>query len=405
MAEVPKDTAPATDPETSRRRRSLRFIILMGLVSLLADVTYEGARSITGPFLGLLGAKAAWIGIVAGAGELVGYGLRFVFGYLSDRTGRYWAIAILGYTVNLLAVPALALCDRWDLAAALIVAERLGKAVRTPARDAMLSHATGEVGRGWGFGLHEALDQTGAVLGPLLMGLVLFIKGDYRLAFALLAIPAVAAIALVLLARLLYRSPRDMERSPAREKGPFPRAFWFYLPAVGLIAAGYIDYPLIAYHFGTGRDVAPRWIPLFYALAMAADAVAALVFGRLFDKKGLGILALSVVTSSLFAPLVMLGGFWAAALGMTLWGIGMGAQESIMRAAVADMAPLERRGTAYGIFNGVYGLCWFAGSAAMGYLYDFSPLAAASLSLALQLCSLPWLMAVGRVSRRGFKRR
>ncbi|MGH6852422.1 MAG: MFS transporter, partial [Methylocella sp.] len=144
------------------RHSAIRFIVLLGVVSLFADMTYEGARSVTGPYLGVLGASAAIVGVVAGFGEFLGYALRLVSGYLSDRTGGYWLITIIGYGVNLLAVPLLALTGRWELAVLLIVGERAGKAIRTPARDAMLSHAGSQTGLGWSFGLHGALDQTGA---------------------------------------------------------------------------------------------------------------------------------------------------------------------------------------------------------------------------------------------------
>ena len=189
----------------------LRFVLLLGLVSLFADATYEGARSITGPYLALLGAGAAAVGAVAGFGELVGYALRLATGYLSDRTGRYWAIAILGYAVNLAAVPLLALAGRWEVAALLIIAERTGKAIRTPARDAMLSYVTRGMGHGRGFGLHEALDQVGAVAGPLLVAGALRWRGSYRLGFALLLVPALAALAVLLEARRLYPHPREFE--------------------------------------------------------------------------------------------------------------------------------------------------------------------------------------------------
>lgn len=333
----------------SSKTKALRFIVLIGIVSLFADMTYEGARSITGPFLGSLGASATWVGVIAGFGELIGYGLRLLSGYLSDRTKRYWTITITGYAINLFAVPVLALVDRWDLAACFIIAERLGKAIRTPARDAMLSHATQKVGHGWGFGLHEALDQTGAVLGPLIVGLILFLKGDYRFGFAMLLLPALLAVSILLVARFLYPSPQDMEVASQKFTGRFSRIFWYYLIGVGFIAAGYADYPLVAYHFGKGFSIFTEWIPVFYAVAMGVDGIAALIFGYLFDRIGFGILIGAAVISAAFAPLVFLGGFWLALLGVVLWGIGMGAQESIMRTAVANMISAQRRGTAYGV--------------------------------------------------------
>ncbi len=191
-------------------RSAMMFVILMGVVSLLADMTHEGARSITGPFMAFLGASGTVVGFVAGFGELVGYLLRLPSGYISDRTGRYWTITVIGYLVNMLAVPLLALAGRWETAALLIVAERAGKAIRNPTRDAMLSHATLEVGRGWGFGLHEAMDQIGAMLGPLIVAAVLYFKGSYQTSFAVLLIPAILTIGVLLAARHLYPSPRDL---------------------------------------------------------------------------------------------------------------------------------------------------------------------------------------------------
>jgi MFS family permease len=376
---------------------ALTFVILLGVVSLFADMTYEGARSITGPYLAVLGASATVVGIVAGFGELVGYGLRLVAGYLSDRTGRYWMITLVGYVVNLLAVPLLALAGRWEVAAALMIAERFGKALRTPARDAMLSHATTQIGRGWGFGLHEAMDQIGAFLGPLIVAVVLFKRDGYSTAFGVLLIPALLALGVLVVARTLYPYPRDFEvGTPPLETQGFPRVFWLYLGAVGLIAAGYADFPLIAYHFQKTSLASEGWIPVFYMAAMGVDAVAALVCGWLFDRLGFAVLGSVALVSLLFAPLVFLGNFGVAMLGMVLWGVGMGAQESIMRAAVAGMVPAARRGTAYGVFNTGYGLLWFAGSALMGVLYDVSLPALLVFSVIAQLIAVPLLFRVGR---------
>jgi len=253
---------------------ALRFVILIGVVSLFADMTYEGARSITGPYLALLGASGTIVGVVAGFGELIGYGLRLVSGYVSDRTGRYWSITFFGYLMNMLAVPLLALAGSWQLAAILIIAERAGKAIRNPPRDAMLSHATKEMGRGWGFGLHEALDQIGAVLGPLIVTAVLYFKGSYRTGFAVLLIPALLALSVLLVTRLFYPRPRDLEAVlPDLETKDFPQKFWIYLAAASLIGAGYVDFPLIAYHFEKAFVVSDDWIPVFYAVAMGVDAL------------------------------------------------------------------------------------------------------------------------------------
>lgn len=382
-------------------QKAFKFIILLGIVSLFSDMTYEGARSIIGPFLAVLGASGAAVGFVAGLGELLGYGVRLISGYLSDRTGKYWPITILGYILNLFAVPLLALAGNWQLAAILMITERVGKAVRTPARDAMLSHATSEVGRGWGFGLHEAMDQIGAIAGPLIVALILYLKGGYQTGFAVLLIPALLAIIVLLVARHLYPTPRELEASQATLTGKgLPGTFWLYLAAVAFIAAGYVDYPLIAYHLGKWSLVASNWVPVLYAVAMGADALAALIFGYLYDRIGIYVLAIAALVSCMFAPLVFFGGLAMALVGMVIWGMGMGAQESVLRAAVAKMVPLDRRGTAYGVFNTVYGIFWFVGSALMGMLYDFSVGYVVAFSVATQLFSVLMMLYVGKKAMR-----
>ena len=380
------------------KKSAFKFIILLGIVSLLADITYEGARSITGQYLAILGASGAVVGIVAGFGELIGYALRFVSGYVADRTKRYWLITIFGYAVNLLAVPLLALAGRWEVAAALMITERIGKAIRTPSRDAMLSHATKEIGRGWGFGIHEAMDQIGAMTGPLIVAAVLYVKGGYRTSFGILLIPAILALSVLLAARYLYPKPRDLEPKtiPLETKG-FPRVFWIYLVAISLVAAGYVDFPLVAYHFKKLSIASDNWIPVFYAIAMGVDALAALVFGSLFDRKGLSILIAASLISSLFAPLVFLGNFSFALFGIALWGIGMGAQESIMRAAIGGMVSPDKRASAYGVFNAGYGIFWFLGSALMGIFYDISIPALVAFSVITQLASIPFFMMAKRI--------
>jgi len=377
------------------------FVVLMGVVSLFSDMTHEGARSITGPFLALLGASATAVGFVAGFGELVGYALRLVSGLITDRTGKYWAITITGYIINMGAVPLLALAGRWELAAFLIVAERMGKAIRNPVRDAMLSHATLEMGRGWGFGLHEAMDSTGAMLGPLVVAAVLYFKGTYQTGFAFLLIPAVLTLVVLAVAWRLYPQPRDLEATlPELETKGFPKVYWVYLAAMALNAAGFADFPLIGYHFQKNAIVSVDWVPIFYSVAMGSSAITALIFGRLFDRQGVRILMLAVCLSSFFAPLVFLGGFSVSLLGMAFWGVGMGAQESVMRAAVAGMVQSEKRATAYGIFNTGYGVFWFLGSFLMGALYDISVPYLIAFSVAMQLASVPLLIMVTRQANR-----
>ena len=382
-----------------------KFVVLIGIVSLFSDMTYEGARSVTGPFLAVLGASGTVVGIVAGFGEFVGYALRLASGYWADKSQRYWTIVFLGYAMNLLAVPLLALAGHWEIAAILMVVERMGKAIRTPARDVMLACASDQIGRGWGFGLHEALDQIGAILGPLVVATVFSFKGTYQTGFAFLLIPALIALTVLFTASRLYPRPQDLASATVQiETKGFPKAFWIYIVAIGCIAAGFADFPLVAYHFKKVASVPEEWIPLFYAIAMGVDALAALVFGRLFDRLGFSVLVFSVILSALFAPLVFLGGFYWALAGMALWGVGMGAQESIIRAAIAGLVPTNRLGFEYGLFNTCYGLFWFAGSALMGVLYDTSLNALIIFSVAIQIISIPLIvMASKSLTRHGIQ--
>ncbi|MGB9885601.1 MAG: MFS transporter [Moorellales bacterium] len=383
--------------EAGRRRRAWQFIVLMGLVSLLADMTYEGGRSLTGPFLAFLGAGPAVVGLVSGLGELLGYGLRLGSGYLADRTRRYWLLTILGYGTNLFALPLLALVGRWEAAAALIVLERVGKALRTPSRDAMLSHATRRVGTGLGFGLHELLDQIGALAGPLLVAGVLYARAaDYRPAFLALLLPAGLALASLLISRALFPDPEELEagegqESPPVATAPLPPLLRTYLLFTVFAVAGYAHFQLISYHLKVQGLVPDPQIPLLFALAMGVDALLALPVGRLFDRKGLGTLVLLPVLA-LPVPFLAFSSRYAFILaGMVFWGAAMAVQETIMRAALAHMTPATRRGLAYGLFNAAYGLAWFAGSALLGLLYGLGLPYLIMAATGLELLSLIWL--------------
>jgi MFS family permease len=375
---------------------AFRFVLIIGIVNFFADMTYEGARGVIGPFLGSLGASAAIVGFVAGFGELVGYGLRSVSGYFADKTHRYWAVAFVGYAINMFAVPALALAGNWPLASALVIAERTGRAIRRPAIEGMLSHAGKSIGHGWVFGLNEALDQTGATLGPLITAFVLYRHGDYRHAFAVLLISALLCLSVLLVAFLLHRRPHEMDESAGHLSGQgFRKAYWLYLAAGALIAAGFADFSLIAFHFQKTATVPQGLVPVFYAVAMATGAVASLVLGKLLDKLGLPVLLVAFGLPAFFAPLVFLQGTTLELIGMILWGIGMGAQDSCLKAVLSAVVPSEKRSTAFGIFDTGFGVAWFAGSAVMGVLYDKSILALVLFSVLLQILALP-LLAFGK---------
>lgn len=385
--------------EERTRSSALKFVILIGVVSFFADFTYEGARSVTGPFLAILGATGALVGFIAGLGELLGYGLRLVSGRLSERSGEFWPITLFGYVVQMSAVPLLALAPNWQIAGLLIVAERIGKAIRNPPRDVMLSHAARQIGYGFGFGLHEALDQFGALFGPLVVAFILAGRGNYRTAFAALLVPAIITVCLLVIARFLYPKPENLEVSVPNVHGTgLPRVFWVYLAGAALVAAGFADFSLMAFHFEKAAVVPKTWVPLFYSIAMAVSGIGSLLFGRLFDRAGFWILIPLTLIAAVSTPLVFLGGFWLALVGSALWGLGMGVHESIIPAAVATMVPQQRRPSAYGIFTAGYGVFWFVGSVIIGKLYDVSLTGLIVFSIVAQLAAIPIFAIVRRTT-------
>jgi MFS family permease len=382
------------------RLSAMRFVIAFGVVSLLADFVYEGARSIVGPFLATFGASAGLVGFVTGAGEAVALVSRLWTGALSDRTGRHWALSILGYAVTIVSVPLLA--TAWTLwpAAALVVAERFGKAVRTPARDTMLAQASGDLGRGRAFALHEALDQSGALLGPLLVAAAVALSG-FRLGFAVLAVPGAVALGALAWLRRAAPAPAAYERAAAQDRadgrdGRLPTRFWWYAAFTALSMAGYATFAVLAYHLQQRHVVSDATIPVVYALAMGAAAVAALGSGWLYDRVGLRGLA---IVPPLTAAVPFLSFSTQPALvwaGAALWGAAVGVHESTMRAAVADLVPAARRGAGYGTFTAIYGLAWLAGSTAIGVLYGHSRGAATTFVVVMQVLALAAFVPLAR---------
>jgi len=378
------------------------FIILLGIVSLFGDITYEGARSVAGPYLGYtLGASPGVVGLVAGIGEFVGYALRLASGYLADRTKAYWLLTFVGYGL-LLSIPLLAFAGHWQLAVVLIILERVGKAIRSPARDTMLSYATKKVGRGWGFAVHEALDQIGAVIGPVVFSLVLLFHGDYREGFTLLWIPALLTLAVLAIARKKVPSPQKLEApgetSRQNIQGKLPRIFWLYTVFTLFSMAGFANFQLISYHLKVQAIVPDAQIPMMYAIAMGVDALAALLVGKTYDKIGL-ISLLAVPFLTLPIPFLAFSYSYSLVLiGIVLWGVVMGIQETIMRAAVADLTSVERRGFAYGIFNTALGAGWLLGGALMGLLYEISINYLIMFAVVMELISIPLFLLVRKAA-------
>ncbi len=377
----------------TQHREASRLILLLGVVSLFADATYESYRSILGPYLGTLGANGAVVGTVAGIGELIGYGLRLGSGYLADRTGRYWGLSLIGFTLNMAAVPVLALTGRWEMVAALVFVERTGKAIRNPPRDAILSHAAGVVGRGWGFGLQEALGQIGAVVGPLAIAAALHYHVGYRTCLGTLAIPAVLTLFFLGIGAWSYPDPRVSGMAAVAETHqPLPHAFWPFLIAAALIAAGSLSFPLVSFHLRDHAVMPEKWIPALYAVAMGAHALSALGFGLLFDRLGLRTLLAICALTTPIAPLVFSEQPALLVLAMVLSGLGMGGQKAMFKATIAQMAPPSRRGFAYGCFDIGYGFSWFLGSTLMGFCYGWSIPFLVAMSLTLQLLAIPVLL-------------
>ena len=409
-------------PSKKRLSQAMLFILLFGVVSLFSDVTHEGADSIRGVYLSLLGASAGAIGFVSGLGELIGYSMRYLFGKLTDKTRRYWPMTILGYVLDIIAVPALALVGEhgWIWACALLVVQRMGKAIKKPAKDTILSFAASQEGIGKSFGIQELLDQIGAFLGPVLLYLVMLFQTDgtvfqaYSTAFAVLAIPGAITLVLLFITKHKFPNPEHFEPDP-KQYIPFrmKKEFVLYIAGISLFAFGFIDYSIVIMHVSrtysslaaglaqTTSLVSSGTLPLLYAGAMLTDAVAALIFGAVYDKKGVTALVLSTLLSAPFPILIFTGRSVPAVLaGIALWGVGMGAQESILKAAVTSMVPKASRATGYGIFECSFGVFWFLGSWLLGVLYDVSIPAMVAISVLAQP-AIPLYLWSARARGRG----
>jgi predicted MFS family arabinose efflux permease len=385
-----------TESRQFEPKSALAFIVAFGIVSFFADMAYEGMRGISGPFLATLGASGAAVGIIAGTGEMSGYLLRLASARLVERTRLYWIITLAGYAIQMAAVPLLAFAGNWWMAAVLIIVERAGKAVRNPAANTMMSRAGEHIGQGWAFGLHEAMDQTGAMAGPLIAAFVLARHHDYPLALLWLGVPAFLTLVSVGVTALRFPYAGHVQ-APDKPgmAGGLSRAFWLYTASAALFAFGFADYSLVAYHYSKAAVVSAAMIPILYAAAMGASGAGSLIFGRWFDRRGLVVLFPGIGLAVLAPPLMFLGGAALAVVGTILWGIALGVQDAIMSAAVARLVPEQYRARAYGLFPALYGVAWFAGSATLGALYDVSLVSLAVVaSLAQLLAFYPLWLAV-----------
>ena len=363
-------------------------MILLGLVSLLSDVVYEGGRSILGPYLSLLGAGGLIVGAVAGGGELLGYSFRLLFGYLADRTRAYWLFILTGYALTLLSVPLIGLVNSLGPVVLLVMVERLGKAIRTPSRDAILSFATPRVGYGKAFGIHEFFDQLGAVMGPLVVAGILALSSSYNLTFLSLFLPSSLAMFLLFRLRDSFVKVREKPKDTRKPKD----TFYLYLLSSSLLSLGFVQFPLIAFHWKEMGLLSDSLIPFLFSLAMLLDAISALFFGALFDRIGMYALSLGVLTGIPATFLLFTGESLALYIGIALWGVSLGVQESIMRSAVAKLTGKEERGRAYGLFHFFLGISIFVGNSLMGFLYTVGIFYLVTYSVLLQILSVPLLL-------------
>lgn len=403
---MPGMTSPGRTVTT--HMRPWHFVVAFGVVSLLADMVYEGARSIIGPYLATLGASATVVGLVAGAGEFIGYGLRVVTGYAVGRTRHYWTWTILGYAMTVLSVPLIGVTGIMTPALVLYGTERLGKAVRSPAKDTLLSYAAASTGRGSAFGVHQALDQTGALLGPLLLAAVLsWREGDYRLAFGILAVPGVILLAMLAWLRSRVPDPREYE-SPdhdeaAHEAEPSPIAtaprlsvvFWQYVATVAVLSAGVASFPLIAFHALDMHLVGDATIPLLFALAMAVDGVSGLVVGRLYDAYGSRVLV-AVPLAAAAAAVTFTSSLALLWVGVAIWGVVNGVLDSTVKAVVSEIVPSRTRASAFGWLALVRGLGLLVAGGLLGLAYEHGAVWAILLIVGTNAVALAGLVAILR---------
>lgn len=392
---------------TGRPLKPWHFVLVFGVVSLLADMVYEGARSIIGPYLATLGASAAVVGLVAGAGEFIGYGLRVVAGYAVTRTQHYWTWTITGYALTVLSVPLIGVTGSLVPALLLYGTERLGKAVRSPAKDTLLSHASTSTGRGSAFGVHQALDQTGAIAGPLLLAAVLSAHaGDYRMAFGVLIVPGV--LVLILLGWLRFRvpDPRSYEEDAIRETTEpdagspavpkrLPARFWHYVITIGVLSCGVASFPLLAFHAQRTGLLSDAQVPVLFAVAMAVDGAAGLVMGRVYDKRG-PVTLVAVPIAAALSAIAFTGDRTLVWIGVAVWGIVNGVLDSTVKSVVTELVPVHTRAVAFGWLALLRGIALLIAGGLLGAVYDISPTYTIALIVVANVVALIGLVPILR---------
>ncbi len=410
---TPSADAEVPPPQRSAPWSAWRAVAGLGVVSLAGDMVYEGARSITGPFLASLGATALVVGLVTGAGEAMALVLRLLSGPLADRTHRYWAFTITGYAMTALSVPLMAVSpflggSGLAVACALVLVERTGKAVRSPSKTALLAFAAGAVGRGRGFAVHKALDQVGAFAGPLLVAGVVTVTAATWAGLAVLAVPGAVAMAVLLFVRarvpdMSVYDPQGAESVRAAgvitEPTVLPGRFYLFATSSAASTLGLMTFGVISFHLVDADLVAPALVPVIYAVAMLTAAAAALVTGFAYDRwsaKVLLVLPFLVVT---VPALALADRLWVAVVGVAVWGGAAGVQESTVKALVADLVPARRLATAYGVFAAFEGAAALLGGGLAGALYSGGRNDLITVIAICQAASLILLVAVFRAIR------
>jgi MFS family permease len=359
----------------TRSWQGWRTVLWLGVVSLLVDMVYEGARSITGPFLASLGASALTVGLVTGAGEAAALGFRVFSGPAADRTGRYWRWMVIGYALTAVCVPLMALAPALGAAglafgAAMVLLERTGKAIRSPAKSVLLAVAARNVGRGRGFGVHKALDQTGAFLGPLLVAGVVAVTTHQWAGLLVLAVPGAVALGVLAWMHQYVGDPQHEHVPADAPLVALPRTFYVYAVACALTTMGLMTFGVISFHLVHEHLVTAAIVPVVYAAAMGADALASLGTGFAYDRVGGGTLLLLPVVVAFVPALVFTDRVGLAVTGVLLWGAATGVQDSTVKALVADLVPAARLATAYGAFAAFQAVAALVGGALAGWLYD-----------------------------------
>lgn len=381
------------------KKRAFQLILLLGIISLLGDIIYEGGKSVHGQYLKLLGVGAVKVGFIVGFGEFLGYFFRLISGFFAEKTKSYWLLTILGYSL-LLSIPLISLTDLWQIVAFLIILERIGKGIRTPARDTIASFAAKKIGTGFGFGLAEFLDQIGALIGPLIFTFVFFgiisnqnILSIYQRGYSFFWIPFLLLMIVLFYTYFKFKKFEELEKkieTKKEEKG-FPINFQLYVLFVFLTTFGFLNFPLIGFHLKNFNILSDAKIPFLYTLAMAIDAVIALLVGKLYDRlrmKNLYFLLLIPIFSAALPFLIFSNKLFLIFIGIFLFGFVLGVQETILKAVVADITPIEKRASAYGMFNFSFGLAFFTGSTLAGSLYEYSILSLTITLLSIELFSI-----------------